>query len=258
MVLRHGNDDGYASGCNDMFGVTHPIRRWNKELVSRIDRSQSDVEKNFLGSDSCDDLVGCIGDLVVGCEFFDESLAKGKTASWCAITGFALLQGSNGGINHDLRGREVRLTRPEADHRLLETGLPPSIISLVARARAVFEGHEPGPARLRLRSRNGQWLVAHASCMGSSSDGPVTVVIEPAKSTDVAPIIVEAYALSPRERDVVRAIARGLSSAEIATELFVSEGTIKTHVNHIFDKLGVQDRTQAVLLALKRGLARLE
>jgi DNA-binding CsgD family transcriptional regulator len=136
--------------------------------------------------------------------------------------------------------------RPEADHRLLDTGLPPSIISLVARARAVFEGHEPGPARLRLRSRNGQWLVAHASCMGSSSDGPVTVVIEPAKSTDVAPIIVEAYALSPRERDVVRAIARGLSSAEIAAELYLSPHTVRDYVKSIFEKVGVSSRGELV------------
>jgi len=64
--------------------------------------------------------------------------------------------------------------------------------------------------------------------------------------------------LTPREQEILQLMAAGKSNREIARELFISEGTIKTHVNHIFDKLGVQDRTQAVLLALKRGIARLE
>lgn len=63
--------------------------------------------------------------------------------------------------------------------------------------------------------------------------------------------------LTPREVEILQLMSAGKSNREIASELFVSEGTIKTHVNHIFDKLGVQDRTQAVLLALKRGIARL-
>ena len=136
--------------------------------------------------------------------------------------------------------------QPKADQRLLDVGFPPSIVSLVARARAIFDGHEPGPARLRLRSRNGQWLVAHASCMGDRSDGAVTVVIEPAKSSDIAPIIVEAYALSPREREVVRAIARGLTSAEIAAELFLSPHTVRDYVKSVFEKVGVSSRGELV------------
>ena len=99
---------------------------------------------------------------------------------------------------------------------------------------------------MRLRSRNGQWLVAHASCMGDRSDGAVTVVIEAAKSSDIAPIIVEAYALSPREREVVRAIARGLSSAEIAAELFLSPHTVRDYVKSVFEKVGVSSRGELV------------
>jgi DNA-binding CsgD family transcriptional regulator len=128
----------------------------------------------------------------------------------------------------------------------LDMGIPPSVVSLVARARAVYEGHEPGPARLRLRSRGGQWLVAHASCMGERSDGMVTVVIEPAKSGDIAPIIVEAYGLSPRERDVVRAIARGMSNPEIATELYLSPHTVRDYVKSVFEKVGVSSRGELV------------
>jgi DNA-binding CsgD family transcriptional regulator len=133
-----------------------------------------------------------------------------------------------------------------ADAGLRDDGIPHSVVSLIARARAVFEGHEPGPARLRLRARSGRWMVLHASCMGDRSDGPVTVVIEPAKSSDVAPIIVEAYALSPRERDVVRAIARGMSSAEIAAELYLSPHTVRDYVKSVFEKVGVSSRGELV------------
>ena len=61
--------------------------------------------------------------------------------------------------------------------------------------------------------------------------------------------------LTPRELDVVRHIAAGHSNAEIAAVLFVSEATVKTHVNHIFAKTGVRDRAQLVAYAFRTGLA---
>lgn len=63
--------------------------------------------------------------------------------------------------------------------------------------------------------------------------------------------------LTAREREVLSLMVQGSSTSTLAEKLGLSEGTIKFHINHIFQKLGVSDRTQAVIVALRRGLARL-
>ena len=60
--------------------------------------------------------------------------------------------------------------------------------------------------------------------------------------------------LTDRERDIFRLIAEGLSNPEIAQRLYISETTVKTHVTHVFQKLDVRDRVQAVVLAHQTGL----
>ncbi len=65
-------------------------------------------------------------------------------------------------------------------------------------------------------------------------------------------------ALSPREMEVLKLLAKGLSNKEIATQLGLVVGTIKIYVANIFSKLGVSDRTQALVVAVKRGIIDIE
>jgi DNA-binding NarL/FixJ family response regulator len=77
---------------------------------------------------------------------------------------------------------------------------------------------------------------------------------------DIATRLVErisAPALTEREVDVLRLMALGRSNKAIGMELHISEGTVKFHVNNILGKLGVEDRTQAVTVALQRGIIHL-
>jgi two-component system nitrate/nitrite response regulator NarL len=63
-------------------------------------------------------------------------------------------------------------------------------------------------------------------------------------------------ALSPRELEILQLTAGGCSAADIAERLFVSRATVKTHLQHVYEKLGVADRAAAVAEGMRRGLVR--
>lgn len=76
--------------------------------------------------------------------------------------------------------------------------------------------------------------------------GPVTVVIKPASSAQIVPIMVEAYSLTPRERQVTECVARGQTTSEIAAGLHLSPHTVRDHLKAIFTKVDVSSRGELV------------
>ena len=122
------------------------------------------------------------------------------------------------------------------------------IAAVAARAVAVREGRDRGPAAVRIRAGSGRWLAAHASCLTTrdGATGPVALTIQPARSSQIAPIIVDAYGLTPREQEITRGVARGLSNPEIAAELCLSAFTVRDHLKTVFAKVGVASRGELV------------
>ena len=93
---------------------------------------------------------------------------------------------------------------------------------------------------------------------GALLDPAVTrrVIEEFARSPAPGPVPAEVATLTERELEVLQLVAQGLSNAEIAATLVVSEATVKTHVARMLGKLRLRDRVQAVVYAYERGLVR--
>ncbi len=141
-------------------------------------------------------------------------------------------------INDDAFGWLDELAGDLGGEETFGVKLPMLAVSTLMRARA------DGSARARLRTHDGRWLVCHASCLHGAGD--TALVIEHAKASEIAPIITEAYELSPREQHVTQLVARGLGTADIAAALHVSAHTVRDHVKAIFDKVGVSSRGELV------------
>ncbi|WP_411082714.1 LuxR C-terminal-related transcriptional regulator [Streptomyces sp. cmx-18-6] len=122
--------------------------------------------------------------------------------------------------------------------------VPAWVQATAMKARAVAEGRDRGAARARVRDRAGRWLVCHASCLREADGGlgASAVVIEPAKSSEIVPLIVDAYELTDRETEVTQCIARGLPTGEIAAVLHLSPHTVRDHIKAVFEKVGVSSR----------------
>jgi DNA-binding CsgD family transcriptional regulator len=161
--------------------------------------------------------------------------------------GTALYDASGALLSLDERAE--RLFAEVAGPQWASSPLPMTpVAAVVARARAVFDGREHHAASARLRAASGRWLSVHASCLRGVDGalGPTALTIEPCQSSQLAPIIIEAYQLTEREQEITSAVARGMSNAEIAGVLHLSPHTVRDHLKAVFAKVDVSSRGELV------------
>jgi DNA-binding NarL/FixJ family response regulator len=133
------------------------------------------------------------------------------------------------------------------------------ILTTFERDEYVFEALQCGASGFLLKNAPPEELV-HAVRVVAAGDALLAPsvtrrIIEQFARRPIAPELGErVQSLTQREREVLIMLARGKSNAELAAELFVTEGTIKTHVSSLLAKLGLRDRVQAVVLAYESGL----
>ena len=152
----------------------------------------------------------------------------------------------------------------EAARRLLRAPDPPRVLMLTTfdLDEYVYESMKAGASGFLLKDAQPEQL-AHAVRVVAAGEALLSPTItrrlieefvrQPRAPSGRPPKLA---ALTDREREVLRLVARGLSNKEIAASLFLSEATVKTHVAHILTKLGLRDRIQAVVLAYESGLIR--
>ena len=133
------------------------------------------------------------------------------------------------------------------------------ILTTFERDEYVFESLQAGASGFLLKNAPPEELL-HAVRVVAAGDALLAPsvtrrIIEQFARRPVRPELgSQLAALTQREREVLTLLARGKSNAELAAELVVSEGTIKTHVSSLLAKLGLRDRVQAVVLAYESGL----
>ncbi|WP_328471775.1 helix-turn-helix transcriptional regulator [Streptomyces sp. NBC_00448] len=107
------------------------------------------------------------------------------------------------------------------------------------------------PAHGRLRGGSGRWLSVHASPLsGGPHPAVLAVTMHPAPAADVAEVLLLAYGLTPRERDVLARVVAGLPSRVIAAELHITAATVQDHLKSVFAKTGVRSRRELVATIL--------
>ena len=150
-----------------------------------------------------------------------------------------------------------------ATRRLVETGVATRVLVLTTFAldEYVFEALRAGASGFLLKDAPAEELVAAIKVVAAGDS-----LLAPAVTRGVIDAFVHRGGatlpardpslglLTPRELEVLGLLARGLSNLDIATALYVSEGTTKTHVSNVLAKLGLRDRVQAVVFAYENGV----
>jgi DNA-binding CsgD family transcriptional regulator len=126
--------------------------------------------------------------------------------------------------------------------------LPSAVAAVAGQALRTAAGADlPGEvAFTRVMSRGGRWIVLHGAALVSGGSPRAAVIIEPAHPARLMPLLMAAYQLTDRERDVTRLVLQGSSTTVIAESLVISPHTVQQHLKHVFAKTGVRSRRDLV------------
>lgn len=144
---------------------------------------------------------------------------------------------------------ELRSTTAEAqvwEEKLnsRDPGRFPVMMRIMARGA---QASSSGGFRARMSDGQGDWAIVQAnSLVGRDNDGEVAISIEPAGGEQLTTMLLAAYSLSPRERDVCREVIAGHSTTTIAQNLYVSRNTVQDHLKSAFAKVNVRSRGELV------------
>ncbi len=124
--------------------------------------------------------------------------------------------------------------------------VPHVVTAVASRARSAATGRAVADARARVLTPSGLWLLVHGSTLGDGPDARSVVILEPARTPELAPLLADAYGLTERERAVTQLVAQGLDTSAIAERLHLSPWTVQDHLKAIFEKTGAGTRGELV------------
>jgi DNA-binding CsgD family transcriptional regulator len=126
--------------------------------------------------------------------------------------------------------------------------LPPAVLAVAGRALRTVQGDDaPGEVAVsRVLSREGRWLVLHGAALVTKATRRVAVIVEPADSIRITPLLMAVYGLSEREQEVTRLVLSGDTTRQIAERLFLSPHTVQEHLKSVFEKTNVRSRRELV------------
>jgi DNA-binding CsgD family transcriptional regulator len=143
------------------------------------------------------------------------------------------------------------LVPPDAED---QAPVPAGAYNVAAQLLAAEAGVDDNPPVARAHLAGGRWLTLRAARLDTTpaaAAGDVAVSIEPATAGDRVSVFARACGLTPRETELLRHLAGGSGTREVARQMFVSENTVQDHLKSIFDKSG--DRSRRALLARALG-----